>query len=245
MSGPVTLEQVEEEEREEKERLDVGPGENIGEGGESNVEFSGKTVEELADELDDIAIPPIIEEKLSRIDDSVEKGSGIVATLLGQFSEPQDIDIGDINAQGTQALLRTLIRIQKQEISPKLTNITSFTEVIANVQGAQLSTLLEIQEAVEPPSLITVSGTNPINNTGSPQVVIPSSDEADIPTKKLIIRADPDNDAKIAFGDDQVSPASGFILRPGGSIVLPINTAEDQLYMAGDAGDQVQLIGLV
>lgn len=119
-------------------------------------------------------------------------------------------------------------------------------EVMARVNIAQLATLFDIADAVEPFTTVTVSGTNAIDNADVEQPVVPQSDTSDIPTRTLFIRASPDNNRLIYFGDDEVQPNSGFALAAGEFIVLETDLRGEELWMASEqAGGTVQLLGMV
>jgi len=117
--------------------------------------------------------------------------------------------------------------------------------VIAQVQILQLQSINDMADYLQPGRSITVSGTNAINSSDVPQVVVPQSDQTNIPTKVLYIESDPDNTYDIYIGDDAVAPSSGFVLGPGDSMDVKIDLRNDQLYMACvESGEQVDLLGL-
>lgn len=119
-------------------------------------------------------------------------------------------------------------------------------EVLVRVNVAQLAAQFDIADAVEPFTTITVSGTNAIEDADTAEVAVPESDDQQIPTRVLFVRASPDNDNKIYFGDDGVQPNSGFVLRPGEFIVYETDLRGEELYMASEeAGEVVQLLGMV
>lgn len=119
-------------------------------------------------------------------------------------------------------------------------------EVIARVNIAQLAALFDIADAVEPFQNITVSGINAIDDADTAEPVVPESDEEQIPTRTLMVRADRENKAKIYFGDDEVSPDSGFALEAGEYIWIETDLRAEELYMASvNEGETVQLLGLV
>ena len=132
-----------------------------------------------------------------------------------------------------------------------LDNLGSLTdanllEVIARVEIVQLEVLLDIADSVDSFDTITVSGTNAIDNANESEVVVPESDNEVIPTRQLMIRSDTDNTNKIYFGDDEVRPNSGFVLLPGEMIVVEVDLRGEELHMAsGEAGEQVQLLGVI
>lgn len=138
----------------------------------------------------------------------------------GQF----DLDFGDLSQLDNGGLL----------------------EVIARVNIAQLASLFDIADSVEPFQSITVSGTNIIDQPDVAEPVVPESDEELIPTRTLFIKADENNSKRVYFGDDQVDPDSGFALERGESITLDTDLRAEELYMASeDSGQQIQLLGMV
>lgn len=119
-------------------------------------------------------------------------------------------------------------------------------EVIARIQIAQLSSLFDIAAAVEPLKGIVISGTNAISSAETAEPVVPESDETDIATRRLFLKASDDNNKDIYFGDDEVAPETGFSLAPGEGIELDIDLRLQVLWMASaDSGQQVDIIGLV
>lgn len=119
-------------------------------------------------------------------------------------------------------------------------------EVMARVNIAQLATMMDIADNIEPFSTITVSGTNAIDNANTEQPVVPQSDTEAIPTRTLFIRASPRNNKPIYFGDDEVQPNSGFVLRAGEFIIWETDLRGEELWMASESDGQiVQLMGAV
>lgn len=113
--------------------------------------------------------------------------------------------------------------------------------LIAQAQLFALQRLNTITQFVSPPSTVTVSGTNVIDDADEPQQVI----EQSVPTRLLHIRADPENTEDIYFGDSDVEPQSGFVLRPGEARLMQIDYRNESLYMASESEDQVvQLLGV-
>lgn len=142
----------------------------------------------------------------------------------GRAPDPRDIQIAaNLEALDTRGLL----------------------EVIARVEIAQLATLFDISDYVEPLRNITVSGVNSIEDANEPEPVVPRSDEENVPTRILFIRADPQNTSEIAFGDDEVEPNSGFVLDNGETIFLEMDLRRQVLWMSSDTeGQSVQLMGV-
>lgn len=122
---------------------------------------------------------------------------------------------------------------------------TGLLQVIAQTLIEQLNVQIDIANAVEPPTTITVTGTEAIDEADVPQLVVPQSDNGNIPTRTIFIRNDPDNSEKIYFGDDEVVPQDGFVLGVGEYIIFPLDLRESQLWMAcEDADEVVQLLGV-
>lgn len=118
-------------------------------------------------------------------------------------------------------------------------------EIQARVMISSLAALFDIADAVEPVSTVTVSGSNAISVAYNAEPVIPESDQQMVPTRTIFVRADRNNDEPIAFGDDGVSPESGFILESGESITIDLDLRETQLWMASDeSGQEVHLLGM-
>lgn len=118
-------------------------------------------------------------------------------------------------------------------------------EVQARAMITMVAALFDVADAVEPMSTITVSGTNAIRVAYNAEPVIPESDQQMVPTRTIFIRSDRDNGEPIAFGDDAVSPQSGFVLESGESITIELDLRNTQLWMASEeAGQQVHLLGM-
>lgn len=122
---------------------------------------------------------------------------------------------------------------------------TGLLQVIAQTLIESLNVQIDIANAVEPPSSVTVTGTEAIDNADEAQLVVPQSDSGNIPTRVLFIRNDPDNTERIYFGDNEVQPQDGFVLTVGEYIIIPIDLREIQIWMAAEQQDQVvQLLGV-
>lgn len=118
-------------------------------------------------------------------------------------------------------------------------------EVQARAMITMVTALFDVADAVEPMTTVTVSGTNAIESPYNAEPVIPESDRQMVPTRTIFIRADRNNSEPIAFGDDAVSPQSGFILESGESITIELDLRNVRIWMASDeAGQQVHLLGM-
>lgn len=178
-----------------------------------------RTAEELADGVEDIAkaVPEFL-----RPESSQRRVQTDVGGRRGALSV--DVDLSRLDDLDQRGLL----------------------EVIARVNIAQLSAMFDIADAVEPLTSITVSGVNAIDNADAEEPVVPESDDEEIPTRTLFMRASEDNTDKIYIGDDKVEPDSGLVLGPGEFYVAETDLRAEELYMAsGTAGVTIQLLGMV
>lgn len=162
-----------------------------------------------------------------------------------------DIDVPsmpDINVPDIQMPdLENLEDIPFEELSDLqlLGIIAQMSKVTSQLQVTQLKTLIDIANAVEPNTNITVSGTNTIDDANTTQPVVPESDNQNIPTRKLIMKASTDNNKKIYIGDDDVKPDSGFVLDAGDTREISTDLRGEELYMASEeAGQEIQLMGV-
>jgi hypothetical protein len=158
-----------------------------------------------------------------------------------------DTDLRDLNS-----LIRELNNFDYSNATP----IQEATLKANLAQSLALKGILEAQvtsatiqdsiaSSVEPPAGITISGTNEIADADAPQTVVPQATDREIPVRKLYLRASPDNEADIYFGDDQVAPEAGFVLTPGEAEVFPLDFRESSLYMASsEEGPEIQLMGV-
>lgn len=181
------------------------------------------TVDDLRDEFGDVenrveGVPDWLKpESAGRRDDMPDVGG-----QRGSFGI--DVDLGDLEGMSDAGLL----------------------EVVARVSIAQLATLFDIADAVQPFQNITVSGVNAIDEANTTEPVVPQSDDEQIPTRTLFMRANEDNTDKIYIGDDEVAPQSGLVLGPGEFYAIESDLRAEEFYMASEtAGQSVQLLGLV
>lgn len=181
-----------------------------------------ETLEEAYEDVESVIVDPpgYLTEQEPEGDDWNRRRPRVPA----QPNIPQP-DFGvDIDGLGTEGLLR----------------------FIAKVNVNMLMSLFDIANSVEPRDNIVISGTNAIEAADNPEPVVPKTDEVDIPTRQLLIKADSDNNRSIAFGDDTISPENGFVLRSGESIFIDIDLRGEELYMASEAaGQEVNLLGLL
>lgn len=232
---------------------------------ESGSKFEGEEIEKLAEQFGSIMVNPpgylskagVQEQReqsrrptqTSPTGESIEITAadlGLENVLLGGLAgELGDLSFGELGSLGDidfdQLNTRDLLQIQVQT----LVEMLSVTRLNARSTVASLSALYDIADAVEPFKRITVSGSNDIELAESPEPVVPESDDANIPTRRLFIKADSDNQTQMAFGDDEITPENGFILNPGESIVWPSDIRGDELYMtASKPGQTVHILGV-
>lgn len=125
-------------------------------------------------------------------------------------------------------------------------DVSDLLGLLIQVQFANLNTQLDILDEVSTPTSITVSGANVVDGADEPTSVVPTNDNTEIPTRTLYVRADPDNQDDLYFGDDDVDPLSGFLLTPGESIVIDVDLRDTVLYMASeDENAAVFLLGVI
>lgn len=170
--------------------------------------------------------------------------SGVGDTLddIGDINESIDVDLGELGVRGLQVVQAQALR----SIAMSMQTQTQLTLQQSKTQVDQLSALYDILSSVEPIIGITVSGRNSIDDAGVPQPVVPESDNTEIPTRKLMVRASQTNSETISFGDDDTDPQNGFLLNPGQYITVPIDLREATLYMASEEeDDEVQLLGAI
>lgn len=118
--------------------------------------------------------------------------------------------------------------------------------IIASAVIAQTRSIFNIEDFLRPFTQITVSGTNAIDNAGTNQPVIPESDDIDIPTRTIFVRASKDNDAPIYIGDENVSGDDGLSLYKGEGQIINVNVGQVVPYMVSpEAGQVVEVLGVI
>lgn len=131
-------------------------------------------------------------------------------------------------------------------IAESVRNSALTNQVILEQQISMLSVMNDVARAVEPSPGVSVSGTNSISDAGVPEPVIANSDDQEIPTRRLWIRASADNSVGIYLGDDDVEPENGYILKPGEGITVNVNFRDSLIWMAAEEkGAEVQLFGVI
>lgn len=169
-----------------------------------------------------------------------------LSDLLGGQSGSTLNDVDEMLSDLNEVDLQSLSDIQVQRVMAQ--SMIAQTNAIRGLLEAQITSATiqdSIATAVEPPSAITISGTNEIAKSDTPQSVVPNTEDRSIPVRELMIRADEDNSAPIYFGDDDISPEDGFMLRPGESESFELDFRDSSLYMAGaNEGDEIQLLGV-
>jgi hypothetical protein len=142
----------------------------------------------------------------------------------------------DLEELGQTDLLRVIAEAAR--------NIAVLEKIAVDQGITAISFLNDIATAVEPASSIVVSGTQQIDNAnGNPIPVIPNNDNTTVDVRKLRVRAAPGNSNELYFGDDKVTPENGFFLTPGEATTIDIDFRDSVLWMAGDEGDFVYLLG--
>lgn len=159
-------------------------------------------------------------------------GDDVVNVDFSSMEEVLNSIDEDVSDDSTRELLAKMLQTQRVGVQAQ-----------ANI----LSTLIDLLEVERPFRSVAVSGINTIDQSeeGQSIPVVPQSDNTNIPTRILIIRASQSNSDPIAFGDDEVKPDDGFLLSPGTSISLEMSLANLTLWMGGTAGDEVELLGLM
>lgn len=223
-----------------------------GQGDQEGIKRSKGTRPAEDDVLRDILFP--IPENLrdtpagSRADDREERRRESKQQLNVELGEQFGIDLDDVEAS-----LADLAQIQIQQAS-ELEVLRFIAEGIRSMvlqnkvmldQGSAQSVLLnDIATAVESATDITLSGTNDIDTADEAQPILRSGRRA--LTRQIIIRADAQNEFPIYFGDSEVDPNDGFMLKPGEWIKLNINYRDAVVYMASEKkGETVHVLGVV
>jgi hypothetical protein len=242
----------EESQEEKTEERDESIAERGGDEDEyemvSDIDFDGESIEEFADSLDGITLPTPdelapgdtaasrreVELRISVLEELSDQLGITLEELQDRLGATPQPDPGTNDVAGLLQILISLIQSQNSVLG-----------VIANTQVSQLQNLVTVAQNISPNTLVTVTGREVISQSGEPQLIIPQSDQTDIPTRELYVRADSQNTSNIAIGDDAVDPDDGFFLKPGEYERIGVDFREQQLYMASEeAGDAVRLLGL-
>lgn len=186
-------------------------------------------------------------------------------SLLGQVGQTVgDVNLDNLNNIGFQDsnidIDNLLSGINLDEITPGegalirllsamlqlQTNQFQLLNILTRLQLATSVGIADLIDVVSPVSDITISGTNTISIADNPEPVVPQSDEEDIPTKLLVLKADSRNTDTIAIGDDEVSPNAGYILERGDTLMLETDLRGEELYMSSAEADQaVHILGMI
>lgn len=157
-----------------------------------------------------------------------------IIDALGSQFEGVEGDLANLDQSG---LLLDIARSNRVILQ----SMTSLLQINTELLSAQFDTL----ESVEPYRQITVSGVNIIENENETVPVVPESEDIDIPSRTLFIKASTNNKGEITIGDDEVEPQNGWILRAGEYIVIDDDLSAEVMYMAGNReGDAVELLGV-
>lgn len=175
----------------------------------------------------------------------------------GDFENPFDdigdqIDLGNIDFTDSVGLLQAQLQMMNiltdliVRMASQQKSVLNVSQDIQQVSRAMFEVDRRVLKNVSPFQLVTVNGTNDIQNANNPEPVVPESDETQIPTRELMIKASRGNNEKIWFGDDETSPNSGFSLSPGEGTTINVDLREQQLYMSSQEANQVvELLGVV
>jgi len=171
--------------------------------------------------------------------------SDVAATVKAvedAIKEETERDLSGLSSRELQVRLVERVGLLLQDNIQR----TKVSQVMAEGMLQNVSATVSILENVRPYTNITVSGKTEIESAGEAQAVIPEAENTEIPTRTLFIRADPDNNDKIYFGDDKVQPEEGYVLTPGEAINIDVDFRNDSLWCASDTkGEQLMLIGVV
>jgi len=231
---------------------------------------SNFTFEDLRDEFDDVetflqALPDNINSR-DEVDEPGITPPGQREEVIGRLELPDGLDLqeaifnigeglsdvddilenisGDLGNLNQRQLLQVIAQAQRGNLQANRTLATIQLQQ-SQTMVDQLQSLFDILTSVEPLFSITVSGTNTIDQAGVPQPAVPDSNNISIPTRRLIIKSSDSNNDDIAFGDDEVNPASGFLLSPGENISLPMDLRETALWMASNTvGEKIEILGV-
>lgn len=176
----------------------------------------------------------VVDSIVSSIQLAIEEDLGI-DNLGDSVKQLNEIDLSNVENQ--KELLRLLVEAERINTTVNAARLQNDITVV--------SLLNSMLSAVEPAFGISTYGVNVIDED-APQPVVPRSDEVDIPTKNLVVRALPDNKDDIYIGDSKVAPQEGFLLRPGEWRRFHIDIRDQELFMAAEnTGNEVSLIGLI
>lgn len=178
--------------------------------------------------------------------DARESFKSALSDLLGvqSGSTLEDVDsvVQELNGVDVESL--SDVNLQRVMAQAQIAQANALRGILeAEITSATI--LDTIATATEPPVGITISGSNEIGTQDEPQPVVPGTEDRSVPVRRLLIRADEDNSAPIYFGDDNISPEDGFMLRPGESEPFELDFRDTTLYMSGEEeGDEIQLLGV-
>lgn len=179
--------------------------------------------------------PQSIEKEVESIKTILQENPSFLEKSKKSYTRLRNTQAGQLN-----------INLGSLKSSLQAMNQRQLLEVVARIMLAQLASSLDIADSVDSSRSITVSGTNVIEYANTAEVVVPESDTTNIPSRTLFVQSDPANSEDIYFGDDKVSPNSGFVLSPGDSMNVGIDLRQTQLYMSSSkSGEQVNLLGLI
>lgn len=220
-------------------------GRDVVEGKEPPTSFEEAVLSRLTRAVPEGFIQETVDRRAERTEEEREE-------LGEQVDQSFEVDLGQEDVLDN---IRELNDIQLEAIEEEiglLQVIAESSRMSASILGVmlenQVDTLLElsyIREAVEPNFNLNVSGVAATEEPGEPVPVIPDSDDRSFNVRRLFVRAMPYNSYPLYFGDDGVSPQSGFILQPGEYIILNIDFRDTTIYMASEeSGQEVGIMGV-
>lgn len=213
-----------------------------------DIDIPDKFFRSISQALPESMRPDGLERRSIRRDKARSSFRGILDELL-DISIGQGLD--DLEEQLREANEIDLDALDEMELMRFMANmelIQANASVASLENGLTSSVFLDdIASAVESPSTITINGINDTGrNPSDPSTVIPDTEGREFPATTMFMRASRENTDRIYFGDDDISPQSGFVLAPGESMVFTMDFRDDSLYMASDdRGQEVSYIGLL
>lgn len=239
------VETYEDAQSERTERLDqTRGGEDKEYGLEDDTEVDGEVLSETFDKVETILETGDRRGEQPGIDIPEGRSQNITVNL----ENATGVDLGSLASAIEGIANEDLSGATRTQIlanmAKSLQAITKTSILSVRTQIEQQAALLTILENVSPASTITVSGIVNIEEPETPQPVVPDSDDKEIPTRQLIVKAHPNNSDPIYFGDSEVEPEAGFILERGEVQTIDLSLKKNALYMAAeDTGNSVSVIG--
>lgn len=230
-----------------KEEAEDKEGEDLEFWQRSETNYSGRTLEQMAEQFPNVIVPTPDELQPDGITDRQKRRAGDTAGLAGQVAADLGRDPQQLSNELKNIDVDELSGTALERVSAQMDIYTvQLLRTMLNTQVSMLQAMVDTADAVEPPQALVFDGQNTVDNAGEPQPLVPNSDDQGIETKTIYVRAETSNTDPIYIGDDSVDPESGFILKPGESWELRINLSNDIYHMTGDTeGDGVRLLGVL